>query len=110
MTVNRISAWVAALLLGAAATAAAGAQEAPAPDHPTAQAEPGATPAGGGSATAPVMVVAGEPGTTPTQIEALRDGDNRLVTNGPVPDTPANRARYGKPLSHAGKKTPPSGN
>jgi UrcA family protein len=33
----------------------------------------------------------------------------RVVTNGPVADTPANRARYGQPLSHAGKQTTPSG-
>jgi len=33
-----------------------------------------------------------------------------LVTNGPVPDTPQNRARYGQPMSHAGKATAPKGN
>jgi hypothetical protein len=33
-----------------------------------------------------------------------------LITNGPVPDTPANRARYGQPMSHAGKATAPKGN
>jgi hypothetical protein len=33
-----------------------------------------------------------------------------VVTNGPVPDTPANRARYGQPMSHAGKQTTPAGN
>jgi hypothetical protein len=32
------------------------------------------------------------------------------VTNGPVPDTPANRARYGQPMSRAGKQTTPAGN
>jgi UrcA family protein len=32
------------------------------------------------------------------------------VTNGPVPDTPANRARFGQPMSHAGKRTTPAGN
>ena len=32
------------------------------------------------------------------------------VTNGPVPDTAANRAKYGAPMSHAGKKTKPAGN
>lgn len=34
----------------------------------------------------------------------------RLVTNGPVPDTPENRARYGDPMSRAGKLTAPAGN
>jgi len=46
----------------------------------------------------------------PGQIQALKGGDNSLVTNGPVPDTPANRAKYGRPMSNAGKKTPPAGN
>ena len=46
----------------------------------------------------------------PGQAQALAQGDNTLVTNGPVPDTPANRAKYGKPMSHAGKKTAPAGN
>jgi UrcA family protein len=32
------------------------------------------------------------------------------VTNGGVPDTPANRARYGQPMSNAGKRTSASGN
>lgn len=32
------------------------------------------------------------------------------VTNGPVPDTPENRARFGGPMSHAGQRTAPAGN
>lgn len=32
------------------------------------------------------------------------------LTNGPVPDTPANRAKYGQPMSNAGKRTPAKGN
>ena len=32
------------------------------------------------------------------------------VTNGPVADTPENRARYGGPMSNAGKRTAPRGN
>lgn len=32
------------------------------------------------------------------------------VTNGPVADTPQNRATYGQPMSHAGKRTSPAGN
>jgi hypothetical protein len=35
---------------------------------------------------------------------------NTLVTNGPVPDTPENRAKYGSPMSNAGKRTQPAGN
>ncbi len=33
-----------------------------------------------------------------------------LVTNGPVPDTPENRARYGGPDSNGGDRTVPAGN
>ncbi len=33
-----------------------------------------------------------------------------LVTNGPVPDTPENRARFGGPNSRAGQMTAPAGN
>jgi len=36
--------------------------------------------------------------------------ETRMVTNGPVPDTPENRARFGEPMSHAGKRTAASGN
>ena len=33
-----------------------------------------------------------------------------LVTNGPVPDTPENRARFGGPDSNGGDRTTPAGN
>ncbi len=33
-----------------------------------------------------------------------------LITNGPVPDTAANRAQYGGPDSNAGVRTKPAGN
>jgi hypothetical protein len=34
----------------------------------------------------------------------------RVTTNGPIPDTEENRARYGGPQSRAGKMTEPAGN
>jgi UrcA family protein len=34
----------------------------------------------------------------------------QTVTNGPVPDTPANRARFGGPMSNGGRRTSPAGN
>ena len=34
----------------------------------------------------------------------------RVVTNGPIPDTPENRAKYGEPNSRAGRATDPAGN
>jgi hypothetical protein len=33
-----------------------------------------------------------------------------MVTNGPVPDTAENRAKYGQPMSRAGKRTAARGN
>jgi hypothetical protein len=32
-----------------------------------------------------------------------------VVSNGPVPDTKENRAKYGRPMSHAGRHTAPTG-
>lgn len=46
----------------------------------------------------------------PDQASALASGDNKLITNGPVPDTAANRAKYGGPNSRAGRHTKPAGN
>jgi len=33
-----------------------------------------------------------------------------VVSNAPIPDTPENRAKYGQPMSRAGKRTKPIGN
>ena len=44
------------------------------------------------------------------QASALAAGDNKLLSNGPVQDTVANRHRFGGPMSHAGKRTSPAGN
>ena len=40
----------------------------------------------------------------------LKAGDAGVVSNAPVPDTPENRAKYGRPDSFGGKKTAPAGN
>lgn len=40
----------------------------------------------------------------------LKAGDANVVTNGPVADTPENRAKYGLPESNAGKRTKAKGN
>jgi len=47
--------------------------------------------------------------TPPGDAWRLTPSDPYVVTNGPVPDTPANRSRYGAPMSRAGKMTPPVG-
>jgi hypothetical protein len=40
----------------------------------------------------------------------VAEGGPQVIAGQPVPDTPDNRAKYGQPLSHAGKHTAPSGN
>lgn len=47
--------------------------------------------------------------TPPGEAWRLTPNDPYVVTNGPAPDTPANRDLYGAPMSHAGKMTPPVG-
>ena len=83
-----------------AAPAASGAASSVAATTPDAAAPPGST-------ANPI------PESSPTpaaQAGALTASDPTVVSNGPVPDTKANRARYGKPLSAAGRATDPSGN
>jgi hypothetical protein len=48
--------------------------------------------------------------TPPEEASRLKAGDPTVVTNGPIPDTPENRARFGGPKSHAGRRTKPAGN
>ncbi|HLZ82067.1 MAG TPA: hypothetical protein VKQ54_00775 [Caulobacteraceae bacterium] len=76
-----------------------------------AQAEPSQATA---AATAPApATTAGETTAVPDQVQSPAPAATVVaatVTNGPVPDTAANRAKYGGPMSHAGKKTQPAGN
>lgn len=47
----------------------------------------------------------------PPEVQAtLKAGDPNVVSNPPVADTPENRAKYGAPMSNAGKRTAPKGN
>ena len=46
----------------------------------------------------------------PTERAPSASAGTDLVSNGPVPDTPENRAKYGQPLSHAGRMTKAKGN
>lgn len=48
--------------------------------------------------------------SSPEQQASLKAGDANVVSNGPVADTPENRAKYGQPMSRAGKRTDPAGN
>jgi uncharacterized surface protein with fasciclin (FAS1) repeats len=47
---------------------------------------------------------------SPDAQASLKAGDANVVSNGPVADTKANRAKYGSPMSNAGKRTMPKGN
>lgn len=65
-----------------------------------------AAPAAGVSASGVVPVSS----QSPDAQASLKAGDPNVVSNGPVADTPENRAKYGKPMSNAGKRTAPKGN
>lgn len=56
------------------------------------------------NATVPQPSTGGAPEVIP------QGAHSELVTNGPIPDTPANRAKYGKPMSRTGRHTAPAGN
>jgi len=71
------------------------AQAAPLPPEPTVSAS---------STAAPAATTAG------ADVSATTSFSNLTVTNGPVPDTAENRAKYGQPLSRAGKRTAARGN
>ena len=64
---------------------------------------PDAMPSAGASTAAPTGAAA----NTSATVDA---NGNQVIASQPVPDTPANRAAYGSPLSHAGKHTAPKGN
>jgi len=40
----------------------------------------------------------------------MKAGDPGVVSNGPIADTPENRAKYGAPMSRAGKRSAARGN
>ena len=59
---------------------------------------------------APSSKAAPSADTSGANSSATASAQDTTVTNGPVPDTADNRAKYGAPMSHAGKKTKPAGN
>ena len=118
------------LMIAAAATAAlfaggAFAQNDTAVNPPTPNAAPpsatgDAAPAQSPGPAAPAGASANSPSTdastvapaagAPTERAPAASAGTELLTNGPVPDTRANRAKYGQPLSHAGRATRAAGN
>lgn len=77
---------------------------------------PGVYPSTGSAATTPEVTGAPATGAGATgSTSATSAGTNASVTttvttNGPIPDTPENRAKYGGPDSRAGKRTAAKGN
>lgn len=101
------------LLAATAATAvvgvgSAGAQTNPAP-QPAPAAQDQSAPAAMDRATE-ASAMTTEPANALVSVTVDANGDRHmLVTSPPVPDTPANRAKYGQPLSRAGRRTAPAG-
>jgi hypothetical protein len=91
----------AAALFAASLAGAAWAQDASGPMTPSTMPSMAPPPRGATPATPSADNAATNSSATVDQV---------TVTNGPVPDTPTNRAKYGKPMSHAGKMTKPAGN
>jgi sulfite reductase alpha subunit-like flavoprotein len=74
-----------------------------------------AAPASDADASASTSTVGATASTDVTASSAAASGanasfTNMTVTNGPVPDTRENRAKYGQPMSRAGKMTAARGN
>jgi hypothetical protein len=63
-------------------------------------------PTGASTDAATVAPAAGAPAERSPSASAGTD----VVSNGPVPDTRENRAKYGQPMSNAGRMTKPAGN
>jgi hypothetical protein len=61
-------------------------------------------------AAVPATGAATSTSTTATDTATGTSVTTTLTTNGPVPDTAENRAKYGGPMSHAGKHTAAKGN
>ena|SRR5665213_3122335 len=106
-----------ATLIGGAAYAQDQATPAPATMPPPAADQSAMPPATTGAPAAQYNYNANSGATTaPASSSTLGDpttmkaGDASVVSNGPVPDTAENRAKYGKPMSNAGKKSAPAGN
>lgn len=100
----------AASLAGAAfAQDASGAMGAPMGSSSSSSMGTGSSSMGTGSAMAP----SADTSAMNSNATAMSSGatvTNTTVTNGPVPDTPENRARYGAPMSRTGRMTKPAGN
>lgn len=88
----------------------------PTPATPATATDMAADPAASPSAMAAPAAGVSASGVVPSSSQSpdaqatLKAGDPNVVSNGPVADTTANRAKYGAPMSNAGKRTTPKGN
>jgi hypothetical protein len=71
--------------------------------------DPATTPSAStlGTDTAGVVPMSSQ---SPEVQATLKAGDPNVVSNAPIADTPENRAKYGKPMSNAGKRSAAKGN
>lgn len=108
----RIAGFVAATLfalLAGAANAQPPADDSQRPPMPTTT-EPATLPATASVATTVPSDVTAPASSSVTYEAGNTTLTNTMVTNGPVADTPENRAKYGQPMSRAGKRTAAKGN
>ena len=79
------------------------------PDHSMMSPKPATTPSAStlGTDTAGVVPMSSQ---SPEVQATLKAGDPNVTSNAPVADTPENRAKYGNPMSNAGKRTAAKGN
>jgi hypothetical protein len=94
----------AACLIGATAYAQTTDNTAQAPQQPAPQSS---APADQGSMPADASASTGGAANASATVDA---NGTQVIASQPVPDTRANRAAYGQPLSRAGKRTAPKGN
>jgi hypothetical protein len=110
-----IAAATAALFMGGIAAAQPATSQGSSDNNanPPASAQPASAPAASdqGSATANTTAETAMPAnSSAANISASVAADGtQVIASQPVPDTPANRAKYGKPMSNAGKRTPATG-
>ncbi|WP_419255449.1 hypothetical protein ACN2C6_08185 [Caulobacter sp. ErkDOM-YI] len=79
------------------------------PDHSMMSPKLATTPSAStlGTDTAGVVPMSSQ---SPEVQATLKAGDPNVVSNAPIADTPENRAKYGKPMSNAGKRSAAKGN
>jgi hypothetical protein len=102
------------LPIAAVAAFAAGAAAAQTPTSGGMNDQATATAPAAAQAATPASATIGAGGVTSSPTPAdeaykLKAGDPNVVSNNPVPDTPANRHLYGGPMSNAGRHTAASG-